>query len=62
MPYQLNSYLESEIKNEDGSNIIPKELLNMRLNGENDYKAFSNINEKLVLKDNSKKAKIIPIA
>lgn len=57
LPYQLNSYLESEIKNEDGSNIIPKELLNIRLNGENDYKAFSNINEKLVLKDNCEKDK-----
>ena len=52
LPYQLNSYLESEIKNSDGSKIIPKELLNIRLNGENDYKAFSNINEKLVLKEN----------
>lgn len=57
LPYQLNSYLESEIKNEDGSNIIPKELLNIRLNGENDYKAFSNVNEKLVLKDNCEKGK-----
>ena len=52
LPYQLNSYLVDEIKNADNSNIIPKELLNIRLNGENDYKAFSNINEKLVLKEN----------
>ena len=52
LPYQLNSYLVDEIKNADNSNIIPKELLNIRLNGENDYKGFNNINEKLVLKDN----------
>ena len=51
LPYRLNSYLVSEIKNNDGSNIIPKEQFNIRLNGETDYKAFNNINEKLVLKD-----------
>ena len=51
LPYRLNSYLVSEIKNKDSSNIIPKEQFNIRLNGEADYKAFNNINEKLVLKD-----------
>ena len=55
LPYQLNSYLESELKNSDGSKIIPKELLNIRLNGGNGYKAFYNINEKLVLKENCEK-------
>ena len=51
LPYRLNSYLMSEIKNENGTNIIPKELFNIKINGENDYKAFANINEKLVLKE-----------
>ena len=51
LPYRLNSYLVSEIKNKDGSNIIPKEQFNIRLNGEANYKAFGNVNEKLVLKD-----------
>ena len=55
LPYRLNSYLESELKNADGSKIIPKELFNIRLNRENDYKAFTNINEKLVLKDDCEK-------
>ena len=51
LPYNLNSYLMTEIKNENGTNIIPKELFNIKINGENDYKAFANINEKLVLKE-----------
>ena len=55
LPYQLNSYLESELKNNDSSKVMPKELLNIRLNGEDDYKAFNNINEKLVLKENCEK-------
>lgn len=52
LPYQLNSCLLEEIKNSDGSNKIEKELFNIKLNRETDYKAFNNINEKLVLKDN----------
>ena len=52
LPYQLNSYLVDEIKNADNSKVIPKELLNIKLNGESNYKGFNNINEKLVLKDN----------
>ena len=55
LPYQLNSYMMTELTNKDGSNIIPKELFNLRLNGETDYKAFNNINEKLVLKENCQK-------
>lgn len=44
-----------ELTNKDNTKIIPKELFNIRLNGENDYKAFSDINEKLVLKDDCEK-------
>ena len=52
LPYQLNSYLISEIQNADKSEIIDKSLLNIKESNSNDYKAFANINDKLVLKDN----------
>ena len=55
LPYQLNSYMMTELKNKDNTEIIPKELFNIRLNGETDYKAFNNINEKLILKENCQK-------
>ena len=55
LPYQLNSYLISELQNNDGSKVIPKELFNIRLNGDTDYKAFNNVNEKLILKENCEK-------
>lgn len=52
LPYQLNSYMMTELKNNDNTNVIPKELLSIRLNGEAEYKSFSGINKKLVLKEN----------
>lgn len=55
LSYRINSYLMSEIKNKDNTKSIPKELLNIRLNGEEDYKAFNGIDEKLVLKDDCQK-------
>ena len=55
LPYQLNSYMMTELKNKDNTEVIPRELFNIRLNGETDYKAFSNINEKLILKENCQK-------
>ena len=51
LPYQLNSYLVSEIQNSDGSQSIDKSLFNIKDNVDNTYKQFNNINEKLVLKD-----------
>ena len=51
LPYQLNSYLISEIQNADKSKTIDKSLLNIKESNSNDYKTFANINEKLVLKD-----------
>ena len=51
LPYQLNSYLVSEIQNSDKSEIIDKSLLNIKDSSSDEYKAFNNINEKLVLKD-----------
>ena len=55
LPYQLNSYMMTELQNKDNTKVIPRELFNIRLNGESDYKAFSDINEKLVLKDDCEK-------
>ena len=52
LPYQLNSYLVSEIQNANGSSKIEKDLLNIKINDDLDYKTFDDINEKLVLKDN----------
>ena len=51
LPYQLNSYLLTEIENADKSNRIEKDLLNIKLNSDSDYKTFNNINEKLILED-----------
>ena len=51
LPYQLNSYLLSEIENSGKSNRIEKDLLNIKSNIDNNYKTFNDINEKLVLED-----------
>ena len=51
LPYQLNSYLLSEIENSDKSSRIEKDLLNIKVNDDSDYKTFADINEKLVLED-----------
>ena len=51
LPYQLNSYLLSEIENSDKSSRIEKDLLNIKVNDDLDYKTFADINEKLVLED-----------
>ena len=51
LPYKLNSYLVSEIQNADKSETIDKSLLNIKDSSSDEYKAFNNINEKLVLKD-----------
>ena len=52
LPYSLNAYLPVEIQNADKSNTMDKRILNIKENGEADYKEFTNINEKVVLKDN----------
>ena len=51
LPYQLNSYLLNEIENSDKSNRIEKDLLNIKINKDSDYKTFNDINEKLILED-----------
>ena len=52
LPYQLNAYLPVEIQNADKTNTIDKSVLNIKENSETDYKEFTNLNEKVVLKDN----------
>ena len=52
LPYQLNAYLSTEIQNSDKTNTMDKQILNIKENSESDYKEFTNINEKVVLKDN----------
>lgn len=52
LPYQLNSYLESKIKNTDGINKIDVDRLNIKDSEDTNYKEFTDINKKLVLKDN----------
>ena len=49
LPYQLNSYLLTEIENSDKSSIMEKDLLNIKSSSDTDYKVFNDINDKLVL-------------
>lgn len=52
LPYQLNAYLPVEIQNADKTSVMDKRILNIKENSETNYKVFTNINEKLILKDN----------
>ena len=52
LPYQLNSYLVTEIQNNDKSSTLDIDVLSIKDSSEVDYKNFPDINEKLILKDN----------
>ena len=52
LPYQLNAYLIDEMYNTDKSKKIDIDRLNIKDNSEVDYKEFTSINNKLILKDN----------
>lgn len=52
LPYEINSYLVSEIQNADKSNTMDKQILNIKANSESTYKTFSSINTKVNLLDN----------
>ena len=52
LPYQLNAYLPAEIQNADKSATMNKSILNIKESSETEYKEFTNLNEKVVLKDN----------
>ena len=53
LPYELNTYLVTEIQNSDKSKIMDKSILNIKESSESNYNSFNNINEKLTLKDNN---------
>ena len=57
LPYNLNSYLETEIQNNDGSSKINKELLHIKEDSDNKYKQFLGINQKLTLKEDCEAGK-----
>ena len=52
LPYQLNAYLPVEIENSNKSNIMNKEILNIKESNELNYQYFDNTTDKIVLKDN----------
>lgn len=52
LPYQLNAYLTTEIQNSDSTKIMDKSIFNIKENSESEYKTFTNLNEKMILKDN----------
>lgn len=52
LPYEVNAFLESEIQNSDGSKIIDKSTLGIKLNNSTDYGIFTSINTPLNLLNN----------
>ena len=53
LPYELNAYLVTEIQNSDKSNVMDKQILNIKESSDIDYKTFANVNDKIILKDNN---------
>ena len=51
LPYKINAYLATEIKNSNGTNIMDKNLLNIRVNGQSNYNAFTDIATPIILLD-----------
>lgn len=52
LPYSLNAYMEDGFYNSDKTNSLEVNSLNIRENTDTVYKQFTNIKEKLILKDN----------
>ena len=52
LPYQINTYLPTEIQNSDKTKTLDKSILNIKENSESAYQIFSNTTDKIVLKDN----------
>lgn len=53
LPYDINAYLPTEIQNSDKSNIIDKNILNIKENSQLNYQTFNNTTDKIVLKENN---------
>lgn len=51
LPYQLNAYLATYIENADKSRRIDTNRLNIKESSETNYKEFTSVNNKLILKD-----------
>lgn len=49
LPYDLNSYLETEIVNKDGDKFLNRNVLNLKESSTTEYKHFNNVKEKLTL-------------
>lgn len=52
LPYELNSYLETEIQNADATKTMDKSVLNIKSSVDSDYKEFVTVGNKLMLADN----------
>ena len=51
LPYQLNAYMIQNIQNSDSSRFIDLDNFNIKDNSDDNYKEFSSIGSKLILKD-----------
>ena len=49
LPYDLNSYLESEISNLNGDKILDRNVLTLKESSSTEYKNFRNLKEKVTL-------------
>ena len=52
LPYEINASLEGEIQNADGTEIVDKSVLGIKISNKSDYDTFSSINTPLNLIDN----------
>ena len=53
LPYNLNASLPTEIYNSNKTDSLPKNIINIKEDSNRDYKAFSNLNDKIILKENN---------
>jgi hypothetical protein len=53
LPYEVKTYLESEISNEDNSLTLDSSVLNIKTSNDSNYKSFVNTSTPVVLVDNA---------
>lgn len=51
LPYQINSYLVTDMQNNDKTKTMPREVFNIKESSESSYFSFKDVDEKMVLKD-----------
>ena len=49
LPYQVNGFLEDEIKNNNGTNIVDKSILSIKAHNESEYKSFMSVGDLITL-------------